>query len=134
MEKMKVVSFTYCENVQNDHQGHAMIIGPIQYMQVSHLPTNYSFCFSLGVFNRPKNGFLFKLEFVDPDGLTVQDGVHEMFVPAITKEKIINNKLPFGLQINIGFKNIVLNKTGRYASKLYLNDKFINSYPIDVIL
>lgn len=133
-EKMEIVSFVYCEDVQNDPQGKAMIIGPMQLMPVVNVPTNYSFCASFGIYNIPKNGFLIKFEFIDPDGDVVQGGLNQMMVPTIPDDKIINSKLPLGIQVNMGFRNIILKKVGRYEAKIYLNDEFINGYPIEVLL
>lgn len=132
IENMEIVSFIYCEDVQNDPQGKTMIIGPMQFMPVINLPTNYSFCASFGIYNIPKHGFSIKFEFVDPDGNVVQGGLNQMVVPPIPDDKIVNPKLPLGIQVNMGFRNIILYKDGKYESKIYLNDALVNSYPIEV--
>lgn len=133
-EKMEIVSFTYCEDVQNDPQGKPMIIGPMQHMLVINFPTNYSFCASFGIFNIPKEGFLIKFDFVDPDGNVVQGAMNNMMVPPIPENQIQNPNIPLGIQVNMGFRNIILTKAGRYCANIYLNGKFIQSYPIEVLL
>lgn len=133
-KEMEIVSFVYCEDVQNDPQGKAMIIGPMQFMPVVNFPTNYSFCASFGIYNMPKCGFSIRFEFIDPDGEAVQGGMNQMMVPAIPDDKIKNPKLPLSIQVNMGFRNIILSKEGRYEARIYLNERKVNSYPIEVLL
>lgn len=134
MEKMKIVSFTYCEDVQNDQNGKPMIICPMQFMAPISLPTNYSFCASFGVFNIPKNGFSIKFQFLDPDGNVVQGAENNMLVPPIPDEQIKNKKIPLGIQVNMGFRNIVLRERGEYKSRIILNGEIVGTYPIEVFI
>ena len=64
MEGMKIVSFTYCEDVQNDSNGRAIIIAPMQLMTPKFLPTDYSFNVSFGIFDVKKMVLIWRQVFL----------------------------------------------------------------------
>ncbi len=130
MEKMKIVSFTYCEDVQNDSQGRALIIGPMQLMAPKFMPTDYSFNISFGIFDVPKEGFLINTEFLDPNGSKISENTLQ--VPTLPVDKINLPNLPFGIQVNIGFRNVPLLIPGEYNTVIKLNGKECGKYPIEV--
>lgn len=127
---MKIVSFTYCEDVQNDPQGKPIIIAPMQMIVPQFLPTTYSFNVSFGIADVPKEGFSIKTEFWNPKGEKVSENILQ--VPPLPVEKIAFPNLPFGLQVNIGFRNVVLDVQGEYKTVILINNKEYSEYPIGV--
>lgn len=130
MEKMKIVSFVYCEDVQNDQNGKGVIIAPMQLMTPKFLPTDYSFNISFGIFDVLKEGFKLETKFLDPNGQEVANNI--MQVPHLPIDKIEKPNLPVGLQVNIGFRNIPLLISGEYKTVIYLNEIKSGEYPIEV--
>ena len=130
MEEMKIVSFTYCEDIQNDPQGKTRIIGPLQMLITKYIPTDYSFNISFGIFNVPKEGFLINTEFYNPKGEEISNNVLE--VPRFLDEKINYLDLPLGIQVNIGFRNIPFEIQGEYKTIIKINGKECGTYPIEV--
>ena len=127
---MKVVSFTYCEDVQNDPQGRAVIIAPMQMIIPQFLPTAYSFNVSFGISDVPKEGFSITTEFWNPLGIKVSDNKFQ--VPSLPVEKIDLPNAPLGLQVNVGFRNVVLDTKGEYKTKILINNEEYGVYPIEV--
>ncbi len=130
MTEMKIVSFTYCEDIQNDPQGRAVVVAPMQLMVTKYLPTSYSFNVSFGIFNVPKEGLTVETEFLAPDGKMISS--NSLQVPSLPVDKIAFSNLPFGLQINVNFRNIDFEISGEYKTIIKLNGNKYGEYPIEV--
>lgn len=130
MKEMKIVSFTYCEDVQNDSQGRAIIVAPMQLMITKYLPTSYSFNVSFGIFNVPKEGVSVETEFIDSNGKMISSNFLQ--IPSLPVDKIAFSDLPFGLQVNVNFRNIDLEISGEYKTIIKLNGNKCGEYPIEV--
>ena len=128
---MKIVSFTYCNDVINDNIGNPLIAGPLQMLMPINIPANYSFSVSFGVYDLGKTGDnKFRVEFIDSDENIIAD--NDLTIPDFPdKVKVSNN--PLGIQINIGFRNIILNKEGTYKTLIYHNGNKVGEYAIEVV-
>lgn len=130
MEEMKIVSFAYCEDIQNNPQGQTIVIGPLQMLITKYIPTDYSFNISFGIYNVPKEGLLINTGFYSPNGEEISNNV--LRVPQFSDEKISYPNLPLGIQVNIGFRNIPFESQGEYKTIIKINGKECGTYPIEV--
>ncbi|OUN38302.1 hypothetical protein [Massilimicrobiota sp. An80] len=130
MKEMKIQSFVYCEDIQNDPQGKTVIVGPLQMIITKYIPTDYSFNISFGIFNVPKDGFSINTEFYNPKGEKISENV--LTAPQFPEEKINFPDLPLGVQINIGFRNISFEIQGEYKTVIKINGQECGTYPIEV--
>ena len=129
---MEIRSFTYCNDVINDSNGYPLISGPLQILMPINIPANFSFSISFGVYDLNRNGHnRFEVEFIDADGNKI--AYNDLNIPDFPNE-IKKSKNPICIQINVGFRNIVLNKEGRYKTLIKYNGEKEFEYPIDVIV
>lgn len=128
---MEIVSFTYCEDVQNNECGKSVIIAPIQMLTPVSLPTNYSFTVSFGIYDIPKDGFEIRLDFFDSEENAISE--NKMMFPPIDEKEVLDIDSPLGVQINMGFRNLIFRNEGKYISKIYLNGELYGEYPIYLV-
>ena len=129
---MKIVSFTYCNDVTNDGNGNPMIVGPLQMLMPINLPANYSFSISFGVYDITKNGNdEIEVGFYDRDN--TQIALNRIIIPSLPKELSGANN-PIGLQINVGFRNVILQNSNEHYAEIKINGNFLGKYPIDVVV
>lgn len=127
---MKISSFVYCDEVlQQD--GKTTIVNPLQMFTPVALPSNYSFVISFGIFDYNKDiANSVDVTILDSDGDVIAEG--KLDIP-IMPEQMKSTKKPIGIQVNMGFKNIILNKAGEYMSIIRINDQEYGRFPINVI-
>lgn len=128
---MEIVSFTYCEDVQNNECGKSVIIAPIQMLTPVSLPTNYSFTVSFGIYDIPKDGFEIRLDFFDSEENAISE--NKMMFPPIDEKEVLDIDSPLCVQINMGFRNLIFRNEGKYISKIYLNGELYGEYPIYLV-
>lgn len=135
----RVVSFVYCENVQNEtvpvgsgQVPKAHIIGPLSTLNPISIPGNFSFSISVGI-----QGFdssdrnTFRITFVDPKGNVLND-TNLIEIP----HGLPTGNLPRGaegIQINFDVRNLILEEEGDYKTLVYFNQKLLGEYPILVV-
>lgn len=134
----RVVSFVYCENIQNEiipsvgQVPKAHIIGPLSTLNPISIPGNFSFSVSIGIQGLDtSNKNTFRIVFVDPKGIILND-TNTVEIP----HGIPTGNLPKGaegIQINFDVRNLVFNEEGDYKTQVYFNQELLGEYPILVI-
>lgn len=131
VRKMKIVSFIYCENTQ-DNNGKTIINGPLQMISLKYFPSTFSFYISMGLFDVDPYGFNFDYSFVDPDGKPLNQMT--LNVPPLTQlGGSINESVKYGLQINLGVQNLEFTKLGEHKTIISFSDGNSFEFPIEVL-
>jgi hypothetical protein len=130
---MEIVSFVYCDDVIENNSNHSStIIAPMQMFLPVGLPSNYSFSISFGLYGLNKLGNdEIEISFLDPNKQCIAE--NKMIVPSLP-DPIKQSKQPVGAQINIGFRNVVLNYEGKHYTVIKVNGEKLGEYPIHVNL
>lgn len=127
---MNIVSFVYCEDTV-DQNGKTVIINPMQMFTPVGIPSNYSFVISFGIFDYEKDREnSINIIFKSPEGKKLVES--KIDVPMLPDEAR-NATLPIGLQFNLGFRNVVLERPGEYTTIIEINGKELGIYPINVV-
>ena len=127
---MKIVSHTYCEGTQ-ENNGQTIIIAPLQMITLPFLPTSFSVCLSIGIFDVNPNGFKIEVSFVDPDNTPIQN--MSLTIPAFPNVQNNNKDTKYGIQLNLGLQNISFTKVGEYKTVVSFEDGESSEFPIEVI-
>lgn len=127
---MKVVTYCICDSIESNQKGENVLVNPLQMLMIPFLPTNYSFVFSFGLFDIPKDGFQMKIQLINPKGKEIN--TIDLNIPKIPEDKEVFRELPFGLQLNISFNNMVFDMEGEYTIKLNYDDDCVNC-PLEVV-
>lgn len=129
---MKIVSFVYCNDVNNEN-GNTILISPMQMLTPIGIPSNYSFTVSFGLLDRYEkfNNNEVIIKFVDDTDKEISKNVFT-FPPL--PEELKKSPDPIGIQINIGFRNVILEKAGIFSTVIECNNSELGRYPIDVFV
>lgn len=134
---VKVMFFVYCESVETQMVQSGMprmnIINPMLIMTPPYIPGVYSFSILLGLqgFDVKKNNTL-RLILKNPLGSTVVDS-NIINLPATDEGSATLPKEYRGMQMNMDFRNTVLEVEGDYFTEVILNGEQIGSYGISVL-
>ncbi len=126
----KIVSFTYCDNVENDMNGNPIITRPLQMILPMAIPSNFTFSISFGVYDIDKiEKNRINIDFLDPDDVVISN--NELILPDMPRE-ISETLAPVGIQINVEFKNTYIKEEGEYKTRIILNGCKLGEFPINV--
>lgn len=134
----KLNFFIYCSNFESQPSG----VGNVDAKSIlttltpNYIPSNYSFSivFSVVDFDNTVDNAL-RIEFCSPTGETLVSTKEDIIItPA--PEGIFPDELPNeyrGINVCLGFSNVLLKSPGEYDTKVYLNDTLIGNKKIYVI-
>lgn len=124
-------SFTYCEDIQQEVINGGIvpkIVNPLTELQTLFMPTHYSFAVSCAISGvNINNDKSIRIVFMSPSGKIVND------TGKINISNFPRNKETTGnLKFNLIMKNVALQETGIYETKIELNDEELQSFKIEV--
>lgn len=134
MDMAYISSFTYCDSIQMEMtpQGpRNQIVNPLQFLAPIAIPGNYSFAIACNVagFDAKKENSV-RIQFVSSANQVLNDtGDIKFQLPADQSR----SAKPNVMQFNIDLRNLILNETGLYATKVFVNNEQIGEYKIQVI-
>jgi len=131
MVKAKVAFFVYSEGIQPGPP--PTINAPIMLIAPASIPGNYSFAISFGVQGVDvKKSNKLQVVFCDPNDNPVQDtGVIEL--PANAQQENAAGEELQGFVLNMDFRNMLLEMSGEYSTKIMFNNEIIEQKYITVI-
>lgn len=128
---MKLVSFVYCQDAIIDNAGNPTIVAPLQMLAPVNLPTNFSFAISFGLLGKVEEyeGKEVITTIKNPDKVDISKN---LFVMPSIPDELKGSVNPIGIQINVEFKNVVLDKEGVYTAVVEMGGDILKECPIDV--
>lgn len=123
---IKVTTFMLCDAINNVTLPNGSVVpqlsAPTAILRPQFIPGSFSFGVAIGLLGvniHQENKIKFAI--VDPDGVTIQNS-GESSIPAFTDE----DNLPAdwqGFAMSIDVRNLVIQKSGIYTLKFYINDE-----------
>lgn len=122
-----ITSFVYCgETKVNGFTGQTEIIDPMQVIKTKYIPTYFTFSIACAIYGVVlKNDNTFRMRFKNSEG----DILVDTGKTAIEKQKIEVDIM----QINVEFRNVVLDREDIYYTEVELNDEVLGDYKIAVV-
>lgn len=136
---MKIKTFIYAEDaMQDSSSGKArnVITNPLNFISIPFVPATFSFGIICGVVDTKgdKGQMVVKFEKEVPTEDSKKDTVTigPIRIGDIPQDTSIPEHLQ-GFIFTVNVKNAILRDAGIYTTRIYLDDKEIDSFPIEVI-
>lgn len=132
---IKVITFMLCDAINNVTLPNGSVVpqlsAPTAVLRPQFIPGLFSFGVAIGLLGvnvHQENKIKFVI--VDPDGVTIQSS-GESSVPVFTDEDTLPADLQ-GFAMSIDVRNLVIQKSGIYTFKFYINDEEVCAKDIPI--
>ncbi|MFB7159263.1 hypothetical protein [Lysinibacillus sp. NPDC056232] len=115
----KIGHLIVCENIGRDEEKNRFIINPKATFLINETKTNLEFVVSMGIYDLPDSDISVTIEVYDPNEnlISKREGASEPPKPKSGDQK----RRPFSVIVNIGFKDVLIQKEGEYTIKAIID-------------
>ena len=130
---MKISSFVCSANVTHENDGSTNIISVIPAIKLANLPSNYSFTISVVLVSmKETGGETIRMDILDSDGVLVNH--FENFIVPPIPDDFKKSGIPYTVTVNLDIRNMVFKKEGLHTIPVYINEKRVFDYSLEVFV